>query len=245
MKYLLLQMCWSICPGGYYADDDAGTCQICPSNLNCGNCTYSNTTHTVFCTSCAFGYFFQSSTSTCLTGCNTNQFAYMGNNTCIGCNSNCLTCTGPASNQCRTCLAPRLFLNNVTGGFCLTSCPSVGFFNSANVTCVACDVSCLNCLGSGASACSSCRNGTYLSSGSCRMVCPPGKYPNDVGNACSSCDGSCTSASDRRLTTALGVFRAWCCSTSPAHSPAPAGTPSTNGMCAMRKTSRCCSRCCC
>lgn len=191
LRYLLLKMCWSVCPGGYYANDTACACQICPVNLNCGNCTFRNTTSTVICTSCAYNYFLQASTSTCQSQCNTNQFANLGNNSCLGCDTSCLTCSGPGPSLCRTCLSPLLFLSNVTGGFCLSACPVIGYFESGGI-CLACDISCLDCSGSSSSQCTVCFNETYLSSGYCRLVCPPATYPNTASNLCSPCDGSCT-----------------------------------------------------
>jgi proprotein convertase subtilisin/kexin type 5 len=72
----------------------------------------------------------------------------MGNNSCLSCASSCLTCIGPASSQCSTCLTPLLFESNVTGGFCLSACPVVGYFKSGGISCLICDISCLNCSGS-------------------------------------------------------------------------------------------------
>jgi hypothetical protein len=59
LRYWLLNMCWSVCPGGYYANDTSNACQICPTNINCGNCTYSAASSAVICTSCAYSYFLQ------------------------------------------------------------------------------------------------------------------------------------------------------------------------------------------
>lgn len=185
-------MCWSFCPGGYYANKTIGACILCPVGLNCGNCSYFNLTNSVLCTSCSYGYYYQSISQTCLSSCNSSQFAFKGNNSCISCDSSCLTCGGPGSSFCSSCQSPNLFKSNVTGGYCISSCNSTGFYNSAGVLCMACDYSCTNCSGASASECTSCPSGTYLSSGECRFVCPPACYPNDGLNICSSCDGSCT-----------------------------------------------------
>jgi proprotein convertase subtilisin/kexin type 5 len=194
LKYLLLKMCWSVCPGGYYANDTAGACQICPTGQNCGNCTYQNSSQAIICTSCAYGYFFQSNTSTCLSGCDPNQFPNLGNNSCVTCDTSCLTCIGPGTSSCASCLSPLLFVGNVTGGFCISECPGVGYYSGLPTLnkCIACDLTCLNCSGSSASQCTACFNGSYLNLGYCRYVCPPAKYPNDILRVCSICDGSCT-----------------------------------------------------
>ena len=139
-------MCWSICPGGYYANDTANTCFICPTDINCGNCTYSNSTGAVICTTCAYGFFFQSSTSTCASSCNSTQYANKGNNTCIGCDAGCLTCNGPDNSTCASCNSSLFLMQNITGAYCVTACNPVGYVQSGTY-CLACHVSCYTCSG--------------------------------------------------------------------------------------------------
>lgn len=170
-------MCWSVCPGGYYANDTACACILCPVSMNCGNCSYLNISQTIVCTSCAYGYFFQSSTQSCQASCNNNQYANLGNNSCLACDSSCLTCSGYGPSSCSSCLLPLLYISNLTGGYCITSCAPIGFFKSGG-SCIACDISCLNCSGASTSQCTACPNTTYLSSGYCRFVCPPVTYPD-------------------------------------------------------------------
>lgn len=192
LRYWLLNMCWSVCPGGYYSNDTSNACHICPTTFNCGNCTYQNSTDTVVCTSCAYGYYFQASDSTCTSGCNSTQFANKANNTCIECSPACVSCYGPSESSCTSCPSGEKLLTNVTGSFCVTTCDPVGYTTSGGFNCLACDSSCYTCGGTANNECSSCQNGTFLSSGYCRLVCPTGTYANITNNQCSSCDGSCT-----------------------------------------------------
>lgn len=139
-------MCWSVCPGGYYSNDTDNACHICPTNINCGNCTYSNSTNTVICTTCAYGYFLQASTTSCVASCNSTQYANKGNNTCISCDAACSSCTGPNNSTCSTCGAGLFLVQNLTGGFCISACDPIGYTQSGT-SCLACDTSCYTCSG--------------------------------------------------------------------------------------------------
>ena len=191
LRYFLLNMCWSFCPGGYYTNDTLGACVLCPIALNCANCSFFNATNDVKCTSCKYGYFYQSSSNICTASCSTTEFPFYGNNTCISCHANCVTCSGPGESFCKTCLGPLFYKSNITGGYCIATCDQLGYYNAGSVACQPCHVTCLNCSGSSLSQCTACNNGTYLSSGECRYVCPPEKYQNLLSNTCSGCDGSC------------------------------------------------------
>jgi len=122
LRYWLLSMCWSVCPGGYYANDTDNACHICPTAINCGNCTYSTGSNSVICTTCAYGYYYQASSTSCLSTCNSTQYPNKANNTCSSCDSGCLSCSGPSSSMCSTCVGPLLLVQNVTGGYCIAGC---------------------------------------------------------------------------------------------------------------------------
>lgn len=184
-------MCWATCPGGYYSNSTDGKCYLCPQSLNCGNCTIVNATSTVQCTSCAYSYYFQVSTSTCSSSCAGNQYGNNGNNSCMGCDPSCTTCSGPGASFCTTCPIGKFYIANITGGYCIDACNPIGYTSSGS-NCLACDPSCYTCIGSSPSQCLSCFNGTYLSSQYCRYVCPPATYQDSVLNKCMACDGSCT-----------------------------------------------------
>lgn len=141
-------MCWFFCPGGYYTNDTIGACQLCPVPLNCANCSYFNDTDSVQCTSCKYGYFYQSSSKICAPTCSSNQYPFYGNNTCLECHGNCLTCFGPGESFCKSCLAPLLITSNISGSYCISTCNQTGYYNAGSVSCLPCHVSCLNCSGS-------------------------------------------------------------------------------------------------
>lgn len=184
-------MCWAVCPGGYYPNNTDSTCHICPTASHCNNCSYSNITLVVTCTSCVSGYFFQYATSSCGTSCNSSMYGNKGSNTCNFCDFSCLTCFGPGNTFCLTCPVGSYLVQNLTGGYCISSCNPVGYVQSGS-NCLACDPSCLTCSGTSSSACLSCPVSTYLSTGYCMFVCPPASYPDTPSRRCLNCDGSCT-----------------------------------------------------
>jgi proprotein convertase subtilisin/kexin type 5 len=139
-------MCWSICPGGYYANNTDNACHLCPPSINCGNCTYSSSSNSVVCTTCAYGYYYQASSTSCLSGCNATQYPNKANNTCSPCDAGCLGCTGPSASMCTSCDPALLLVQNVTGGYCVGSCQTVGYTQSGT-NCLACDSSCYTCSG--------------------------------------------------------------------------------------------------
>jgi proprotein convertase subtilisin/kexin type 5 len=119
------------------------------------------------------------------------------NHSCDYCNSSCVTCTGPDSSSCISCnTASFKILTNVTGGYCLASCPTIAYFTSGTI-CLACDTTCYTCSGIGSNQCTSCLTGLFLSlvttsAGYCRYVCPQSSYPDTPTKKCLSCDQSCT-----------------------------------------------------
>ena len=183
-------MCWSVCPGGYYSNNTDNACHICPTSINCGNCTYISASDLVVCTTCAYSHFLHVPSTSCRATCDSNQYANKGNNTCIDCLSACLSCSGPTDSACLSCLSPLLLIQNLTGAYCISACDPVGYTQSGS-NCLSCDSSCLTCTGTANSHCSSCASGSFLSSSYCRLVCPPATFPNPTANTCDACDGSC------------------------------------------------------
>jgi len=61
-------MCWSVCPKGFYANDIAGACQVCPIQLQCSTCVMVGLI--VECKTCIYGTYFQTGTATCASTCN-------------------------------------------------------------------------------------------------------------------------------------------------------------------------------
>ena len=218
--YLLLKMCWAICPKGFYADPVAGSCTICPTQLYCGACAYNATSTAAYCTTCQYGYFWQSSNNSCDTSCPAGQYGNTWNNSCNPCDPACATCNGPTSYSCMSCLSSFYLLGNSTGGYCLSSCPVLGYIQSG-VNCASCDPTCSACNGQSASQCFNCSSGYYLSGGYCRFVCPNATYPNATTGTCQTCDSSCsycfagTAGSCTSCATNLYLYNFTCTATCP------------------------------
>lgn len=117
------------------------------------------------------------------------------------CDPTCATCSGPGANQCTACLGGRY----KSGGQCLT-CTTCGAneyvstacTTTANTVCGACNAACATCSGPGASQCTSCAGGKYLSGGQCLAcsACGASQYTvtacsANANTACAACDASC------------------------------------------------------
>ncbi|EAR88128.2 zinc finger lsd1 subclass family protein (macronuclear) [Tetrahymena thermophila SB210] len=186
-NYLYNKQCISICPSGTYANTATNNNQCLPCNSNCSTCNGPNSNN---CTSCPLSFYLQSSTSTCVSSCNSNQYADNSLSKCINCNLTCTTCSG-SSNNCQSC-SGFLFLST-SGNTCTINCLSSEFKNTANNKCEPCHPSCNTCSGSSSSNCLSCQGSLYFNSvtKTCQSTCPDGTYPNSNGNVCSQCDTTC------------------------------------------------------
>ncbi len=80
----------TVCKTAYYLNV---TCLSCASSvLNCSTCTYTQTSNSLVCNSCASGYALNSSSNTCLD--------------CVGADSNCASCSVKGDQlQCANCKA--------------------------------------------------------------------------------------------------------------------------------------------
>lgn len=143
LKYLHLSMCLNSCPNGFYADDTAGQCQICPLNLHCATCKL--VAASVQCKTCIYGFYLQSNSS-CLPSCDPTFYPNQWNLTCDLCDTACKNCNGAASTSCLNCNSPKYFLKNSTGGYCLDACPTTGYVTYLSTTCLACHQTCATCL---------------------------------------------------------------------------------------------------
>ena len=169
--------CVQTCPSGYFGNDITRTCDIitCPANcLLCPSsdtCTKCKTTHvlengvcTTYCSSANPINFNGSCHSSCPQGYfNHNQQGYL--NTCVICDPNCLTCSGPTNSECLSCHSGRFLQND---------------------KCLSCNSSCETC-SMDANNCTYCRSGTYLLESTCVSVCP-----DTVNEANRSCVESAT-----------------------------------------------------
>jgi proprotein convertase subtilisin/kexin type 5 len=143
-SYLYIGQCVfnTSCPDGTYADSVALACQSCPVAMNCSTC--QNTTALgVVCIECNYGWF-MSTAGTCDAGCASNQYANNGNNSCVNCNPGCASCTSPTNTSCTTCAKNSFLLTNASGGYCLSTCPPIGYYNDST-QCLVCYSSCNTC----------------------------------------------------------------------------------------------------
>ena len=213
-------MCWTICPKGFFADPVLGKCTLCTDSLNCVACTYNASNQQDYCTSCKYGYYFQSSSSTCGTTCLSTQYQNTWNNSCNDCDAACATCNGPTSFSCTSCANTFYLLTNATGGYCVTTCPTIGYIE-IGVNCQPCDSTCSSCNGVNANECANCSANYYFHSGYCRYVCPNATYGNSSTWQCSNCDSTCNycfggnSSSCTSCATALYLYNFTCVATCP------------------------------
>ncbi len=119
----------------------------------------------------------------------------------LGCHSDCKSCSGPANNECLECSTPTKVMLR---GECADSCPE-HFFEAGGICygslfvlgCVLmrfqpkieCHESCLNCITSGKSSCTTCAPQFVLWSGQCLDSCPAGTFPK--GSTCADCGFPC------------------------------------------------------
>ena len=147
------------------------------------------------------------STNTCQTCCNSGSSAY-----------SCLTCTGPANNECLTCNSGALLYS----GQCLPSCPTGYWADSSTNTCQLCYVSttvspfsCRTCNAVGSSSCQSCNANTYLypgTNGQCLAPCPDGYWGDTTTWTCQSCYNPSGSPTRKACATCFGPSSTSCVS---------------------------------
>lgn len=103
---------------------------------------------------------------------------------CVACDNSCATCSGKQKDQCISCTDNTFLHVNVTGKFCVPTCPDyygvLGPEGGSSRSCKRCDKSkCTACAGL-ASHCTSCRGRElgqkYLLNGRCIETCPDGFY---------------------------------------------------------------------
>jgi hypothetical protein len=177
----------------------------CPTTANhCGTCQSNGTCSTCYALGTGYdktftygGYYYSTSTGICVTSCGGNF--YNASNSCIQCTSPCYGCSGSGT-FCTSCInttiggvGPFYLYNNS----CPTTCPDKYFQDSGNI-CSACSLTCLTCSGSSV-YCTSCYNGTYLSSrlNSCvsSTQCETYQYADSSTWKCTNCSVSCSGCS--------------------------------------------------
>lgn len=142
------QKCESSCPTGQYGNRAVYRCDACPSTCvtctsltNCISCITASVSFNNYCygycnstIANSTGIYYTADNKTCTTTCPNGTYATIVY--CKLCASQCLTCTGTATN-CTNCTNGLYILNNV----CLTQCPNQ-YKPVASRACVFCNTSC-------------------------------------------------------------------------------------------------------
>ncbi|EAR90494.3 zinc finger lsd1 subclass family protein (macronuclear) [Tetrahymena thermophila SB210] len=185
--YLSNNQCISTCPPGTFPlqQTNNNICQQC--DPSCKTCNGQNSNN---CQSCqAPNLFYQESSSTCVSICNTDQYQNTSTQICSSCNSECATCSGPNNNNCLSCSGNVFLYQNQ----CIPNCPNGYFNNINNNTCTPCDSSCFTCNGSALNNCLSCQLQRYFNpiSNECVYTCNSNQYPDPNSVQCKPCDQKC------------------------------------------------------
>jgi len=158
------------------------------------------------CLSCIPSLFLQYSpgSSTCESRCPDGNYSDYLLNTCPPCNSSCVKCSGPTSNDCLSCEVDKFLLVWNGSSTCVSECPST-HYTDLDRMCQTCDSSCLTCNGSTTKNCLSCTYPRYFvdnqcvtkcpglfygenSTATCMIDCPELTFPYSVSKICCPCN---------------------------------------------------------
>lgn len=159
----------------------------------------------VTCLECLSGYFYNSTTATCLPICATGQYIDAVG-VCRPCLNNCLECQWNAAKNAVTCLrcAALYYLKD---GACSLDC-NIPYYYPIGSLCLKCLGNCLTCNSLVASDCVLCKDGTNFLNGNCYASCPSGYFRQQIGTSqptCEPCSIECSSClNDKCLSCALG-----------------------------------------
>jgi proprotein convertase subtilisin/kexin type 5 len=104
----------------------------------------------------------------CYLNCPSGYYGSTSTMLCITCSTDCLTCDGPFSDNCLTCVFPKVLIQKV----CYATCPTFTYSSS----CLPCDPSCLTCNGPSSINCLSCSSSKFyhLNYSKCVTECVTG-----------------------------------------------------------------------
>jgi proprotein convertase subtilisin/kexin type 5 len=193
-KHLGANTCGQTCPNGQFISVSIpNICQLCsPECIYC----VDNAKKCLNKSSCATGYFYLSTNSSCLAICPDGYYANSTTQQCTYCDTGCSTCTAPGNLYCTTCRIDTSVVPNVPYyklvdyTICNTSCPNGYYEKLPTLTCELCHPSCSLC-DTGPEDCQQCKNNSgiiYLNYGNkCLQKCPDGFYGDPLDNKCKSC----------------------------------------------------------
>ena len=163
--------CVLSCPNDTQYSPADGRCRDC--DPNCIGCTGDTSED------CAECRFFRRGTD-CVTSCRSDEFVTI-NNECNLCDELCDTCSVSRDN-CTSCSTAAFYDNGAL--VCLDACPP-GYYRAANISCLTCNVECINCTGAlGTDCVGACKNFQLLPLDVCVRECP---LIADVNNATKVC----------------------------------------------------------
>ncbi|EAR90502.2 zinc finger lsd1 subclass family protein (macronuclear) [Tetrahymena thermophila SB210] len=159
--------CIPNCPDGFFNDNTNNTCSPCDST--CFTCNGSKQNN---CLSCQNKRYFNPLSNQCVYTCNSNQYPDQTSNQCKSCDTSCLTCNGPTSQFCTSCING-LFLEN---NQCVQKCSQNYYVQPNTNICQQCHNSCLTCSGPSSKECTSCVSSLIFINSQCYSECPNGYY---------------------------------------------------------------------
>ncbi|XP_028457908.1 proprotein convertase subtilisin/kexin type 5 [Perca flavescens] len=186
--------CVSVCPDGFYGDEDTNDCEECHSACEtCGGPEDDD------CLSCEEGKMLEN--GECVSDhevCPIKTFR-SDDGACEDCHTSCESCSGEEKNQCTTCAKGRFLTTQQT---CVSKCPGGFFASRLSGVCEVCPPGCLQCVD--AQHCTRCQSTRkaqlFLQAGQCVQQCVRG-YP--AGQVCRSCAVGCASCG-KNATHCLG-----------------------------------------
>ncbi|CAB1448387.1 unnamed protein product [Pleuronectes platessa] len=186
--------CVSVCPDGFYGDEDTNDCEECHSD--CVTCSGPEDDE---CLSCETGLTLEN--GACGSDhevCPAKTFL-TDDGACEDCHPSCESCSGDGMNQCSTCATGQFLTTQRT---CVSKCPGGFFASRLSGVCAACPPGCLQC--ADAHRCTRClstrKAPLFLQDGQCVQQCVRG-YP--AGQVCRGCAAGCASCG-RNATHCLG-----------------------------------------
>jgi len=149
--------CVADCPAGYVKSSSiANLCSPC--HTDCATCSGTSSSE---CLTCSSTLFFESSTQSCVSVCDSGQYGSSSPpRSCVSCNASCQTCSGASASSCVSC-SGSLFLNE-SSSMCVSDCPSGTFKEASTNKCAACSNRCATCSGSSNSQCLSCSSPLFF-----------------------------------------------------------------------------------
>lgn len=183
--------CLINCPPETYLESTRSQCQLChPSCLQCNGgkmnmCTKCRANMTLVSQKNDIGTY---ESGHCIDNCLQDEYMDKESLSCNKCHPDCISCTGPNSDDCLSC--PIGF--TITENGCAIDCAEIGYYKSEdNRNCLPCNKKCESCTGPLESQCSSCFYGTELIQSRCLSYCSEAEYRHPSALSCMKCHSLC------------------------------------------------------